>query len=380
VGVSLRGSLEEQAEQMTVNADSLFNPQGKMNLASWNSRMTLRLVATDSWLQFADADLRAAYYIKSFGRAESQPGQAADPTRDFSVFRLDEAYVDFEGGEHWYVLVGKKRVNWGVGFFANPVDAINPLKDVRDPAHAEEGTPLALAEMIWGDFSLTGVYSRQIDEALTMRYHRGGACLSWLAGGVETKLYGFGGDAVKGMAGFSLRIPAGDFVIYGEGAERFGSDRVYFDDLGRPFEKTGAQATVLAGVSYSFGSNHSVMLEYLYDQRGYEADEITHYWDALERNPGVLGLLQSQLGAHVFRNYLGASVSLQKVRDVWDLSARVMLGLDQPSGLVVPGVLYRLTDTLTLQVEDQLAWGGNRTEYGNQLYRNQVNVMATLNF
>jgi hypothetical protein len=377
--LAIRGSLENQAQALTVNGDSLLNPQNRLGLANWDNLLTLRMVLSEDVYQSDDAGQRAAYYIKMFGRGESQPVSMPGQEKDFSLFRLDEAYVDYEAGEHVYFLAGKKRVSWGVGFFANPVDAINPLKDVRDPIHSEEGAPVVLGEVVFGAFSLTGIYARAIGPDLATKDNRTGAVAGALLSGMELKFYGFGGDAVKSLLGLSLRRPAGDFVFYGEGAERFGSDRIYFDAQGNPSAKDGPQVSGLLGMSFSFGDSNSAMLEYFYDQRGYDTVEAGNLW-TLARRPGRMALLQTQLGNNVLRNYLGASVDFQKLRELWDFSFRGIVSLDQASALLVPAILYRLTDLFTVQLEDQVALGGSGTEYGNLLYRNQVDCYLTLNF
>jgi hypothetical protein len=381
-----RGSLENEMVLQSANSDSCYNPNNHvLSLSSWNAESTLRMVLSDDLIKTEEMTSRLlGYYLKVFGQIQAQPETAVKTSADFSAFRLDEAYVDGEWGEHIYMLAGKKRINWGVGFFSNPVDAINPLKNVADPAHSEEGTPLVEMDIAMMGVTLSGIYSRDVLPDLSTQYNRGGGSLGFLVAGIESKWYGFGGDGTKSLAGTTVRTSQGDFVFYGEAAVRFGSDRIYFGDQGLPFTKDNLQFAGLVGTTYTFSAKGTMTLEYFSDERAYTSEECHDYFACRQKfssvQPGVALALNSQIGQNLSRHYLGISLAYNEWREIWDLDFRGLLTFDQASTLLFAGVSCHLTDVLTLRLEEQIASGPTDSEYGNALLKNQTNGYVTIYF
>jgi hypothetical protein len=301
---------------------------------------------------------------------------------NLSRLRLDEAYVDCELGSHLYLMLGKRRVNWGVGFFANPVDAINPPKYALDPNYYEEGAPVAMGELLLGRLTLGALFVRDVSSDLSTRNSRVGVRLGLLLADTEFKFYGLTGENVKSMIGTSVRLVLGDLVLYGELAGRSGNDRVYFNESGGQFEKNGNQGTGLVGFNYTLSPNSSASVEYVYDHRGYDGADMRNYFAALSSAPGSNPpMAATQNGAPLARHYIGVSVSAMRLRDQWDLGLRTLLDPEPPvSGTFIPYVMYRLTDVLTARVEDWVSVGESGSEYRNGLFRQQLNFYLAANF
>lgn len=379
---SSRGSVEERVELFTINDESMYNWGNQaLHLKSWDNLVTYRQVISDEIYGSSRGPIQVNYYAKLFGQLDASPitNPGAAPT--YSQFRFDEAYVNYQLGPHFYFMLGKRRISWGVGFFANPVDAINPLKYSLDPNYYQEGVPLFLGETTWGPLTLSGVYSREMMHDLTTKNSRLGAVASLLQSGIESKLYAFGGDAAKTMFGVSLRSLIGDFAFYGEGALRLGSERTYFDERGEPFTKGSRQWSGLLGVTYNISAVYSATVEYVYDQRGYDATEMSNYFTAMHLRPQSIAFVSGQIGSAMARQYLGVTIGAVRLNDDWDLGVRALIDSRRPvSTMAIPYVMYRLTDVFTLRIEDWLAAGEQNSEYHNSLFRNQANFYGIINF
>ncbi len=382
--VTLRGSLEERVIASTVNQSSQMNPDNQvLHLAQVDNTTILRSVLETVIVDGSSHGQKLTLYSKQFGELESSPITYPGTAPTYAAFRLDETYLDWELDEHVYALVGKKRINWGVGFFANPVDAINPVKNAQDPVHTEEGSPLAMVEVTTGVVSASALYLRDFDTNGTFASHnnRVGAMASVLAGPLESKWYAYGGDHANTMVGASLRTAVGDFAIYGEAAVRLGSDRWYFDAQGNPLQKGDSQHSGLVGVNYTFLSNYSVGLEYIYDQRGYDRAELANLYVMASRRPDFIPLVSNLLSNPLTRQYIGLMFNGLHLRDDWDVGARVIADLGPPASLfAVPFVVYRLTDVFTLKVEEWLSAGRIGSTYGDALFSNQTEGYVTVNF
>ncbi|MSP92628.1 MAG: hypothetical protein EXR79_12635 [Myxococcales bacterium] len=77
---------------------------------------------------------------------------------------VSELYGTWNGGEHWHVTLGKKRVVWGPGLALNPTDLLNPPKDPTDPAMQRAGSWLARVEAPFETWTLSIVAAAKVTQ------------------------------------------------------------------------------------------------------------------------------------------------------------------------------------------------------------------------
>lgn len=379
-GDAVRGSFESQMIFQKINNNSAYiSPQQQNSLPSANTVEKLRFIFNKNIFECGNNNKLISCYIKPYVQYQSALSRQDEK---YLTLRFDECYIDYESGQTLYFLAGKKRVNWGVGFFFNPVDAINPLKDVFDPVHSEEGSHVVLSEFNYSNIALQILYSKQIEGFLESKYNRFGCRLGLMLNPVELKFYGFGGEEVKNMLGVSLRTIAGNFVLYSEGACAHGSDRIYFDENLSSFKKNDYIFSCLAGISYLSPSNCSMSIEYYFDGKAYSSIERKNYLNVLKQLPSspVFNDALSQSDKNLSQHYAGYSFSVSQWHCVWDFEARGLCSVEQYSVFFVEAVQYRMTDLATLRLETQNYAGPADSEYGNFIFNNVVKLYLIINF
>lgn len=357
-----------------INDDSRLNPENTVqDLDNGEASLEAHLSVSD-YLNDAET-LR--WLLKTYGFYSS-----ATDTNDNrqNVTRIDEAFVDWNGGD-WFVSLGKRRISWGHALAFNPVNVIVPPRDPLNPNQATEGQPA-----IWGSYSrnvgsLNLYYTRDFDKNWDSDLNRWGARLNGVFGESDFSLYYFDGEPYQNDrdyerlfgASFSTNLWAGT-TLYAEVVGTMHNYRNYYVADGTADLKDEFTAQAVLG-SYIlldpesflsfFKGDASLLLEVYYNGSGYSESEREAYFDVLARSlqtgdPAALhdyrftGMNQFYALA-TYRNSFKERYTLELtglVAQDWSFSAQAQLR-------------YNLSDYYSLTAQVAHNQGGSASEFGN---------------
>jgi hypothetical protein len=215
---------------------------------------------------------------------------------------LNELYFDTHAGD-WDLTLGKKRMEWGVGFGFRPLDVIKPLARRELIALTPEGLPLLALERYSETSALTFLAGndlhhndegwRHADTEYAARYYT-------LAGGVDVQAVLHRRPDIDTEGGVALSwVPSDELELHGSalyqrryrklintltesGALLASSDPM----VSREFEH-GTKA--LIGGTYTWRSGHALLLEYWHDAAGYTREEWKRLRELTQAQRALLG-------------------------------------------------------------------------------------------
>lgn len=360
------GSIEDEVLQCNLNESSLLNPGNRyLDSKDWNNIARVRLNVSKK----LDKSEKFSMNFKTF----SEYGKFQGEDNKKETFRFDENYLDWEANSSLYFLMGKKRITWGVGFFFNPVDFINPSKDAKNPVFQQEGTLMFLAEHLDEKFSLDvmGIpnyngdyYSNRNKLAIKLR--------------LNPSLYDFdfyylGGNSFSNEYGFSYSVVyPNDFGMFGEAAYVKENQKNYYRIL--DIEKKDKYiGKALIGFNWTYKLNNKIQLEYFNNGSGYDKNEREAYFD-------YLNAATDYKTGELNQNYLMLSLSKREVKNVYDFELRAIYAVDDKSYMLTPSVDYRINDFFTIKLEDSIMNGSGDSEFGNNVYAGILKMTVAYNF
>ena len=356
-----------------------------------------------------------------------------DPSKTHRV-TLDEAFLDVELSEYFFLKTGKQRVAWGTGFAWNPADAVNPPKNPQDPRRQKEGITSVKAVSSVGFLSITGILVPDVPASDPRTGEVTPPKIENIAAAVRLAALLFDFDwslsfraakdrrAVLG-ADFS-GILFGEAEIHGEAAARQGSDKYYIkggrfelrpdfkpDDLFQPAQtKVGSKEVFpkfVLGGNYTAPTDTFILVEYYYNGEGYTKDEFRGYINYLKYYAGEYERDKSKIplsflpqglsipkkeemlkyGLALFtpgnlrRNYLFLNLT-HPIEEIVSLSARALWGIDDlidsgyVSVMVSPSIDYTEINNVTFSLSGNAFIGDKEAEFG--MVPNAFNITAGL--
>lgn len=200
---------------------------------------------------------------------------------------INELYLDRPIGD-WELSIGKKRMEWGVGFGFRPLDVIKPQPRRPLILKSPEGLPLIAIERYSGDSAVTllvGNDFRHNDDG----YHSGG---TEYAARYFSLVNGWDLQAlIHWRKDVDYETGAGFAKTVNENLSLHGSalfQRQYLKWINSLTDQPGTTLAVtdpmeqrsfingfkgLVGVTYAWRSGHGLLFEYWYDEAGYNAAE-----------------------------------------------------------------------------------------------------------
>ncbi len=163
--LEFHGSLAERLEATLVRGGALVSTRDMPRLRSVseaNLQARARLL-DDRLTLYSDV---SAFYLVGGGFVDTDLDSGMlTPVEPHDVVSLrprvvfSEAYLDVEPLAHLRVTVGKKRVVFGSGQHVSPTDVLNPARDPTDTAFQREGSVVAIVDLPFESFTLTGLVS-----------------------------------------------------------------------------------------------------------------------------------------------------------------------------------------------------------------------------
>jgi len=270
----------------------------------------------------------------------------------FSYHRLDRAMVAFmpAWGE---VRLGRQAVTWGHGFTFNPMDLFNPFSPTDLERNYKMGDDMALVRFPIHNLDVECLYVvRRDPETGQTGFHQNslGTNIHSTAGEIEINLIlaRHYEDYVAGIG----------FVGYfGDAAWRFDITGTRLHEPGRG-QSWYASAVANIDTSWTWlGKNVYGYLELYYN--GLSRDNYKdHYTDPAISQRITRGELFA-LGSL----YCSANIHLE-IHPLINAYLTPVVNLNDGSGVLLPRVVYDMSDTLRLTVTGALNWGAKGTEYG----------------
>ncbi|MCG7495626.1 hypothetical protein MHO82_01990 [Vibrio sp. Of7-15] len=191
---------------------------------------------------------------------------------------LNELYID-KSVWAWDFTIGKKRLDWGVGYSYRPLDIIQSYISQPTGITVEEGAWIASAEY----FTDTGVLSFLAANSKTQQESnaptRKGAGVRYyaLVGDWDVQALAYYDDVREGLIGGSMVTVIGDALSFHTSAtlqRKYNELQHHFSKEHQPFpgnpvyHQVGKNAAqFLSGLTYNFSNNVSLLVEYWFDER-----------------------------------------------------------------------------------------------------------------
>ena len=384
------------------------------------ANVQLRVAPGEGYDLFADVSL--------FVNVETQAsGPLAGAARLGNQLVPSELYANLGFHPHLNGLVGRKRLVWGPGFAWNPADVLDPPKDPTDPSLQRAGAWMVRVEAPFERFTLTALWAPRatvVEAGLPRRFLSppgGGeaeqllaARLYVLAADADLNLYWFWSnryaDAVprSHRAGASLsRTFFRDLELHLEALAQRGRDvwqarpeclasrspaapaaciAAGTDPLSHPGLDSGAvYLRAIGGGRWTFADDSFLSAEYAYDGTGLDAGEFEARRQFLTALPGLIDIAPRLPGALLLgegegqpvrfafrperRHYLFLVWQKPRIADDFTATATLLLGLEDRSGLLAPGLAWSAREWLALSLLAQLPFGPHGSELGSLPFR-----------
>jgi hypothetical protein len=328
-----------------------------------------------------------------------------------------------------FFSAGKQRIRWGTGFYWNPVDTFNPRQDLEEIEPIEEGRNALRADFAFGSSSITGVVVPNSDSTSfsfeNYTFEEGkrlvtGKFYTFL-GNTDLTLYVSDREDEDIRWGASFSTVISDIQFFGEGIFWRGeSERDYVsrtsdrqsatDPIGNTqftipadfdiFTRDNTYTKFVLGFQYTSSSDFTLIGEYYHRADGYDKKDMDNYIEFLkyaggpyqddvnstilakQRNPQLEvpafpakeSLLTIGNGLYEFadlrRNYFHLSATQRYAADKYDLSADLIINLDDlfegrgGSLFFRPLIAYVAIPDWRFSLFNQLYIGANDTEFG----------------
>jgi hypothetical protein len=353
----------------------------------WSGDLTVENTATDGQMAF-DSSLQ----LKLEANGEDQRGvvifKYLTPAPGLDSYELGEltinqAYIDLMLSPSLLLRTGRQKISWGSAFSWNPTNYIGSGKNRAEFMIDNPGVDAIDTEFTWENSALVlAVKPANVwrDSGKALKY-------SFRVFNCDLAVSGFEGGDPKAY-GIDFATAAGIFTIYSEAAWKAGNHRFYIQggaEQERPLDEYFLHGVV--GINGNFSEDFSVVLEYYYNQEGWnqqEADEFNKYLVDHQTEPTVIGPLifkKSALLADLRQNYL--FLMIRKDNFWWDnlsMNVSILWNSDDQSYLLTPMIQYNIGQNAYLAINSNLKKGENTSEFGSLPFEAVVNVKVGLSF
>lgn len=296
--------------------------------------------------------------------------------------------------QNLFISYGRENLQWGPSFLFSPSNPFFQDNGRRNPYLEVPG--MDFGRVVWipgsswtisfiantdeghnkiiGPIPFKRTYSLKVD--YTGRENYGSIILSHREDS-ENLLGFFGGWTVSDA-----------ILLYGEGVIAQGSEALYPKKDSSPFgasmiklheDDSTIKPVLLAGGSYTFGTNGTLTLEYAYYSPGYSDAEADTYYSLRRRAANAIGLggrisglAQMTLGQTAItglrflrKNYAMIQYTQNNIKNSVDLFLRWTQNLDDGSGQFTTVVTYSLGKHMELFSVGTVMAGSKNTEFGS---------------
>ncbi|ABL65137.1 hypothetical protein Cpha266_1096 [Chlorobium phaeobacteroides DSM 266] len=290
------------------------------------------------------------------------------------------------------LLLGRKKVRWGVGYSYSPTDLISQLKNPEDPddrLNRIKGTDLVQLSYNNENSQLDLVYLPKVNwsfDETFISYNK--YAMRWynFIDPVDLSFVGSVDEEGEWAAGINTSVSIGKALeLHAEYLYQSSNNKRYPDlysnasDLAIPFffTKNGGVHDVVVGGQYTFENNLNLTLEYLYRSSGYSNNTfnayVNHldylnadYQTSLNPLPALAGLQESAINFDLplHNHYLFGRLYHPDVIHGVSVEMYSLVSIADGSGLFVFMPKYEKNDAYEVYLRVKKFWGKNDTEFG----------------
>jgi hypothetical protein len=287
------------------------------------------------------------------------------------------------------LLIGRKKIRWGVSYSYSPTDLISQTRTPEDPEDRLNLVKGAdVLQLSWirdnGQFDL--VYAPDIDWNFNdsfVRRNRLGIRLYQLIEPFDVSVVGRIEDGGNWAAGCNTTVTFGDALeLHAEYVYNSVNDRYYPNlhsnplSLGDTFfsDRNGGTHEIMLGGQYTFPGKWNLVMEYLFRSAGLRDSEFKAYREHLDyldnemsSNPAATPYFYdavSYFAVPLNRNYLFARIYQPEIAKHLSCELFSYLSIDDGSGMCVFMPKYESGNNFDVYLRLKKFWGGNDTEFG----------------
>ena len=379
------GSLDYQSNYYGINQDSYLNPGNDiLKLPSFDSKIQIKLDLR-SW--FGE---KLGFYLKNKINCLIEKGTLENS--------LDELYLELNPSESLFFDLGKKNIAEGVGYAWNPTDFLSDLEnsnqaeDTRQKREEQEGVIGLKGEYFLPYFILTAVIVPKIEQ-WDQRANAPRALIKFytLINDFDVSLIAYAEEKKKPKLGLNFSSTIGESLeVHSETSLRQGTYRYYVTQVGPGYyefiqknkESNYLYLKVLVGGQYTLPDNTNLILEYYYNQEGYNFSEWRDYFEYLKfcgeryKNESLY-VLYLLMGNTYFtltdlrQNYLFLRFSRPDILDLFEVSWNSIFNLDDASCLINVKMDYQGMQDFSVYLLGNFFFGDGDSEFG-MFYQNHT--------
>lgn len=342
------------------------------------------------------------YFNENFGfTLKTRPTWIKKGNKEMGKNYLDNAYLNFNLGKGLFLSMGKENLIRGVGFSYYPSDFFSEKKEIdftlkeEEQRSDREGNYIIRSELLLENVTLTAVIAPEIDN-LQEENTRAEFKFSTLLYDTDLSISYFHSN--YGRIGFNIsRVVGQKFEVHSGLGVRFDSDRKYLrkkGEIGLPgsgifeyeiYEPEDEEKVFLRGLiggHYTSVNKTNYIVEYFYNQDGYDENEWKEFFTIIKDNSNKLISPPSGFSKDLFkfnlslanslmtyrylrRHYLFARVWNPEIYNKFDVTCGILLNLEDKSFVILPTADYKLIrDFMMLRLGAAVFKGDGESEFG----------------
>jgi len=320
-----------------------------------------------------------------------------------NAFNLFELYGDLNVSDNAFLLLGKKRYNWGKGYAFNPVGYVNPVKDPENPELSQAGIfsinyeyskSLPKGPLKNVSFDLIGIPSvSTINNKISELENTDAAGkLYFLLLDTDLDLMWYASKTNPSKIGldFSRNILP-SIEMHGE-FSRFSNQPRYTISNSTPETDNISGASYLLGIRWLNESNITTILEYYHNDAGLDKNEFGTYNDFLLSAiaSGDSGSISNAINVSknyfsdtdLMRDYLYLKISWPEPFNwvYFTPSIYTIININDGSSIIGIPLSYKPITNFEFIFWPTILAGGNNTEYGSKQYESKLDLWLRFYF
>jgi len=354
----------------------------------------------DYWDSYnASLELKGSYEFSKFKLSLDIIDQLSYTANDEfeNKFNIYEFFGNADFSTNFSLQIGKKSVKWGKGYIWNPVSFVGRQKDINDIEAGLEGFWLIKLDYVKSlsgilqNFSVTPVIV-PVTEDINQDFQAGESVnfilqnyllikdtdLDFFLFMKDDKFQKFGFDLARNI------LPSWEIH-----AEYVFEKDVITDWWNSDFviESTADDShDYLFGTRILFGSNTTLIVEYLHNDAGLDAQQMKNFFDAVEfavsESPDLVPIVkkyqsESFSAQFLMKDYLYAKISQPEPFDIlyFTPSVFVLYNIKDKSEMIGGEFNYSRFENLNLKLKYNLLFGEENSEFGEKISSGKISFL-----
>ena len=347
----------------------------------------------------ASLELQGSYELSKFKLSLNIKDQITYNTNDEfeNNFSIHESFLNIDVSKNIDLQIGKKSVKWGKGYIWNPVSFVGRQKDINDVDAGLEGFWLMKFDYVKSlsgiiqNFAVTPViipvtesFNEDFQDEESFNFILNSY---FLVQNTDIDFYLFMKEDELKKYGFDLaRNILPSWEIH---AEYVFTKEVSTDWLNSDF---AIESTIddthdyLFGTRFLFETNTTLIIEYLHNDAGLNAEQTNSFFDGVESaisdNPDLLPVIkqyqsESFSSQFLMKDYLYAKISQPEPFNIlyFTPSVFVLYNLNDNSEMIGGEFNYSRFNNLNLKLKYNMMFGEENSEFGEKISSNKISFL-----